>query len=117
MCKTEPSGALAPPPTNGPGKIRARMLTRPEVRITRRKNAGAALLVNPTYDANGNLTFDGTLTYAWDALNRLATADDEDTNLGAYSTSGLVNMRARIFPGPLVGGGARAPDGSVLHIG
>ena len=31
-------------------------------------------------------------------------------------TSGLVNMRAQIFSGPLVEGGARAPADSVLHI-
>ena len=47
--------------------------------ITRRSNPSATLLVNPTYDKNGNLTFDGTLTYTWDALNRLASADEGDT--------------------------------------
>ena len=62
--------------------------------ITRRSNPSATLLVNPTYDKNGNLTFDGTLTYTWDALNRLASADEGDTNLGAYNYDAL-NRRVR----------------------
>jgi hypothetical protein len=28
----------------------------------------------PTWDANGNLTYDGTFTYAYDAENRLVAA-------------------------------------------
>jgi hypothetical protein len=43
--------------------------------ITRRQNPSAIPpLVNPTYDANGNLTNDGTRSYTWDALNRLVSA-------------------------------------------
>ena len=43
--------------------------------ITRRQNPAASPpLVNPTYDKNGNLTNDGTLSYTWDALNRLVSA-------------------------------------------
>ena len=30
--------------------------------------------VTPTYDSNGNLTFDGTFTYGYDAENRLISA-------------------------------------------
>jgi hypothetical protein len=30
--------------------------------------------VTPTYDGNGNLTFDGTFTYGYDAENRLISA-------------------------------------------
>ncbi len=37
--------------------------------ITRRQNGSTQ--INPTYDPSGNLTNDGTLTYLWDALNRL----------------------------------------------
>jgi hypothetical protein len=30
--------------------------------------------VTPTYDGNGNLIFDGTFTYGYDAENRLISA-------------------------------------------
>ncbi len=39
--------------------------------ITRLQNPLASELINPTYDKNGNLTYDGTRTNTWDALNRL----------------------------------------------
>ncbi len=40
--------------------------------ITRLQNPLASdPLINPTYDTNGNLTYDGTRTNTWDALNRL----------------------------------------------
>ncbi len=43
--------------------------------ITRRQNPAASpSLVSPTYDQNGNVTNDGTLSYVWDALNRLVSA-------------------------------------------
>ncbi len=43
--------------------------------ITRLQNPAASdPLINPTYDKNGNLTNDGTLSYTWDALNRLVSA-------------------------------------------
>jgi YD repeat-containing protein len=35
--------------------------------------------VNYTYDANGNLTYDGTHTYAYDCENRLLNVDGGDT--------------------------------------
>ena len=40
-----------------------------------------------TYDANGNLTDDGTLTYAYDALNRLVEVTDKSSSvtLAEYS--------------------------------
>jgi hypothetical protein len=43
MCKVEPAGALAPPPTDGPQKIRARQLTRTEVPVC--FPAGTAILL------------------------------------------------------------------------
>lgn len=42
---------------------------------------GANPLVNMSYDANGNLTDDGVLTYTWDSANRLKTH-----NNGTYNT-------------------------------
>jgi RHS repeat-associated protein len=40
--------------------------------------------VTPTYDANGNLTFDGTFTYGYDAENRLISASGAG-NTAAYT--------------------------------
>jgi RHS repeat-associated protein len=57
--------------------------------ITRRSNSSISELINPTYDLNGNLTFDGTLNYQWDALNRLAAALSGETTVGAYSYDAL----------------------------
>ena len=63
--------------------------------ITRIQNGSAQ--TNPTYDKNGNLTFDGTLTYTWDALNRLA---DVTGGTGAYYVYDALNRRV----GKTVGG-------------
>ncbi|MDR3468688.1 MAG: RHS repeat-associated core domain-containing protein [Xanthobacteraceae bacterium] len=40
--------------------------------------------IAPTYDANGNLTFDGTFTYGYDAENRLISASGAG-NTASYS--------------------------------
>jgi len=40
--------------------------------------------VTPTYDANGNLTFDGTFTYGYDAENRLISASGAGS-IAAYA--------------------------------
>jgi YD repeat-containing protein len=40
--------------------------------------------VTPTYDSNGNLTFDGTFTYGYDAENRLVSASGAG-NTAAYA--------------------------------
>ena len=42
-------------------------------RMTRRVNASGGITL--TFDANGNLTSDGTHTYSWDARDRLITID------------------------------------------
>ena len=40
--------------------------------------------VTPTYDGNGNLTFDGVFTYGYDAENRLTSATGA-SNTAAYA--------------------------------
>lgn len=45
--------------------------------------------VTPTYDANGNLTFDGTFTYGYDAENRLISASGAGNTVSyAYDAQG-----------------------------
>jgi len=41
--------------------------------------------VTPTYDANGNLTYDGTFTYAYDAENRLTSIQQGATTVATYA--------------------------------
>jgi RHS repeat-associated protein len=41
--------------------------------------------VTPTYDANGNLTFDGTFTYSYDAESRLTLIKQGATTIAAYA--------------------------------
>jgi len=47
--------------------------------------------ITPTHDDNGNLTFDGSFKYTYDAWNRLvkATLDDEDVVIQAAEFDGL----------------------------
>ncbi|API57990.1 hypothetical protein BSL82_00625 [Tardibacter chloracetimidivorans] len=40
---------------------------------------------SPTYDANGNLTFDGTLTYGYDVEGRLTSVKQGAITLGSYA--------------------------------
>ena len=37
--------------------------------------------VSPTYDEDGNMTFDGTWTYSWNGENRLSSATDGSTTI------------------------------------
>jgi RHS repeat-associated protein len=59
--------------------------------------------VTPTYDGNGNLTFDGTFTYGYDAENRLISASGAgNTATYAYDAQGrrkskTVNGATTIF--------------------
>jgi RHS repeat-associated protein len=41
--------------------------------------------VTPTYDGNGNLTFDGTLTYGYDAESRLTAVTQGATAVASYA--------------------------------
>ncbi len=70
--------------------------------ITRYKRGSSAPVIL-AYDgvpgaSNGNLTFDGTLTYQWDALNRLAVAMSGDSPVGSYYYDAL-NRRIRKMVG------------------
>jgi len=80
------------------GSRRARNCYLPEEGPLRRNWKGVGVIVemneytsvnsqSRTYDANGNLTDDGTLTYAYDALNRLVEVTDKSSSvtLAEYS--------------------------------
>ena len=41
--------------------------------------------VTPTYDGNGNLTYDGTYTYGYDAENRLTSVTQGGTTVATYA--------------------------------
>ncbi|MDD4890785.1 MAG: hypothetical protein PHU85_12755, partial [Phycisphaerae bacterium] len=44
----------------------------------------------PTYDAAGNMTFDGTRHYAFDAWNHLVATHADDTSGGGHDAGGLI---------------------------
>ncbi len=45
--------------------------------------------VSPTYDGNGNLTFDGTFTYGYDAESRLTSVTQGGTTVATYAYDAL----------------------------
>ncbi len=53
------------------------------------------------HDANGNLTFDGTYTYRYDAFNHLVEVKDGGTSVARYAYDGLgrvIFKEWRVFP-------------------
>ena len=54
--------------------------------------------VTPTYDANGNLTFDGTFTYGYDAENRLVSASGAG-NTASYTYDAQGRRKTRTVNG------------------
>jgi YD repeat-containing protein len=55
--------------------------------------------VTPGYDANGNLTFDGTFTYGYDAENRLVSVAQGNTAVASYAYDGRGRRKSRIAGG------------------
>ena len=55
--------------------------------------------VSPTWDANGNLTFDGTNTYAYDVENRLLTVSQGGTTVATYAYDAQGRRKRRIAGG------------------
>lgn len=51
--------------------------------------------VTPTYDGNGNLTFDGTFTYAYDAESRLTSVTQGGTTVATYAYDPLGHRKAK----------------------
>jgi len=51
--------------------------------------------VTPTYDGNGNLTFDGTFTYAYDAENRLISITQGGTTIASYAHDGRGRRKSK----------------------
>ena len=50
--------------------------------------------VTPSYDGNGNLTFDGTFTFGYDAENRLVSASGGG-NTASYAFDARADARRR----------------------
>ncbi|MBW0005451.1 MAG: hypothetical protein JO216_18410 [Hyphomicrobiales bacterium] len=55
--------------------------------------------VAPTYDANGNLTFDGAFSYGYDAENRLVSASQGGTTIGTYAYDAQGNRKSKTAAG------------------
>ena len=53
----------------------------------------------PTYDGNGNLTFDGTTTYTYDAENRLLTVSVGGTTIATYAYDALGRRKSQTVSG------------------
>jgi RHS repeat-associated protein len=51
--------------------------------------------VTPTYDGNGNLTFDGTFAYGYDAENRLISASQSGTTVATYAYDAQGNRKSK----------------------
>jgi RHS repeat-associated protein len=55
--------------------------------------------VIPTYDGNGNLTFDGTFTYAYDAESRLVSVTQGATAIATYAYDALGRRKSKTVGG------------------
>ena len=55
--------------------------------------------ITPTYDGNGNLTFDGTTTYGYDAESRLISATQGGTTIATYAYDPLGHRKAQTLSG------------------
>ena len=53
----------------------------------------------PTYDGNGNLTFDGTTTYTYDAENRLLTASVGGSTIASYAYDAMGHRKSQNLSG------------------
>ena len=51
--------------------------------------------VTPSYDGNGNLTFDGAFTYGYDAENRLVTASQSGSTIASYAYDAQGNRKSK----------------------
>ena len=51
--------------------------------------------VTPTYDGNGNLTFDGTFTYGYDAESRLTSVTQGGTTVATYAYDALGHRKSK----------------------
>ena len=51
--------------------------------------------MTPTYDGNGNLTYDGTFTYAYDAEGRLTSVTQGGTTVAAYAYDALGHRKSK----------------------
>jgi len=56
----------------------------------------------PTYDANGNVTTDGTHTYTWDGRNHLVAIDSGATASFTYDAFGRRISKLHSAPRPII---------------
>ncbi len=54
---------------------------------------------NSTYDANGNLTSDGTKSYYWNALNQLVEAKERSTTVATFEYGGAGRRTEKVAAG------------------
>jgi RHS repeat-associated protein len=55
----------------------------------------AVAAVTPTYDGNGNLTYDGTFTYGYDAESRLISVTQGSTTIATYAYDALGQRKSK----------------------
>jgi RHS repeat-associated protein len=55
--------------------------------------------ISPTYSGNGNLTFDGTFTYGYDAENRLTSVTQGGTGVATYAFDGQGRRKLKTVGG------------------
>ena len=64
-------------------------------RRTTSTNIRAVGAVTPSYDGNGNLTFDGAFNYGYDAENRLVTASQSGSPIASYAYDAQGNRKSK----------------------
>jgi len=52
---------------------------------------------SPSYDGNGNLTYDGTFTYGYDAENRLTSITQSGTTVASYGYDGQGRRKCKVL--------------------
>ena len=60
---------------------------------------GTVGAVTPSYDGNGNLTFDGTYTYGYDAESRLVSVQQGTTTVASYAFDGQGRRKSKTVGG------------------
>ena len=96
MRTTRPIAASAAPrPTIPGGPIRRRSPTTVSYTANNLDQYTAVGAVTPTYDGNGNLTFDGTFTYGYDAESRLTSVTQGGTMVATYAYDALGHRKSK----------------------
>ena len=73
--------------------------------------------VTPTYDGNGNLTYDGTFTYGYDAESRLTSVTQGGTTVATYAYDPVGHRKAKTVGGGVSAGRKNLPPLEKLWVG